>query len=221
MKTFSQGIKKFADFHLKSTKRKLNKLDLSRCDIGKIGFYEVIPVLLRTETVTIQGHPLTPLELKEFSTRLIELEDREIKTLDISSCNLNNESMPQISNFVMYLENLDLHHSEFGAESMRTLVTAIQEKGVGKLKSLNLRLCKLNDECLEILSEIIPRISSVTLSSNNFSGISAVKTLCSKIEGSEKVQLRYLDLKYSRVSQDMKKSLGEVCKKLNIDLKVW
>ena len=178
-------------------------------------------MLLRTETVTIQGHPLTPLELKEFSTKLIELEERELKTLDISSCNLNNQSMPQISNFVMHLENLDLHHSEFGVESMKTLVSSIQEKGVGKLRSLNLRLCKLNDECLEILAEIIPSISSVTLSSNNFSGISAVKTLCSKIENSDKVQLRYLDLKYSRVSQDMKKSLGEVCKKLNIDLKVW
>ena len=55
----------------------------------------------------------------------------------------------------------------------------------------------------------------------NFSGISAVKKLCSRIESSEKVQLRYLDMKYSRVSQDMKKSLGEVCKKMNIDLKVW
>ena len=30
-------------------------MDFSRCDIGKIGFYELIPVLLRTENVAIQG----------------------------------------------------------------------------------------------------------------------------------------------------------------------
>ena len=175
----------------------------------------------RTEFTIIQGYSLTPLHLKEFSDKLASFKDAKIKSLDISSCNLTDESMPQISRFITRLENLDLHNSDFSAESMKILVKQIQENGIGKLISLNLRLCKLNDDCLEILSEIIPKIESLTLSSNNFSGNSAVKSLCTKIENSDKLTLKFLDLKYSRLSQDMKKSLGEVCKKLNIDLKVW
>ena len=79
----------------------------------------------------IQGHPLTPLELKEFSSKLLELENRELKTLDISSCGLSKESMPQIASFVTCLESLDLHNSEFGVESMRSLVDIVQEKAGG------------------------------------------------------------------------------------------
>ena len=199
----------------------MTKLDLSRCDIGKQGFYELIPVLLRTQSVTFQGHSLSPLELKEFSARLNEFEDREIKSLDISSCNLTNESMPQLVTFMTQIENVDLHNSDFGVESMKLLVKQIQENGTGKLRTLNLRMCKLNDDCLEILSDVIPKLYSVTLSSNNFSGISAVKSLCYKIDNSDKIVLKLLDMKYSRLAQDMKKSLGEVCKKHNIDLKVW
>ena len=194
---------------------------MSRTNIGKSGFYELIPVLLNTEQVTLQGNDLSPLELKEFATKLKEEESPKIKILDISSTSLSNESMPQISNFINLIESLDLHNSDFSPESMKTLVTAIEEKGIGKLKTLNLRLCKLNDACLEILSEIIPKIISINLSSNNFSGNLAVKTLCTKIERTEKASLKFLDMKYSRLSQDMKKSLGEVCRSKNIELKVW
>ena len=194
---------------------------MSRTNIGKSGFFELIPVLLRTEQVTIQGNELSALELKEFSTKLKEEENPQIKVLDISSTGLSNESMPQISSFINLIESIDLHNSNFSPDSMKTLVSSIEENGIGKLKTLNLRLCKLNDSCLEILSEIIPKITSINLSSNNFSGNLAVKTLCSKIEKAEKASLKFLDMKYSRLSQDMKKSLGEVCRTKNIELKVW
>ena len=194
---------------------------MSRTNMGKSGFYELIPVLVRTEQVTLQGSKLSPLELKEFANKLKEAENPKIKILDISSTSLSNESMPQISSFINLIESIDLHNSDFNQESMRTLVTAIEEHGIGKLRTLNLRLCKLNDACLEILSEIIPKIFSINLSSNNFSGNLAVKTLCTKIEKTEKASLKFLDLKYSRLSQDMKKSLGEVCRNKNIELKVW
>ena len=206
---------------IKSPKKKLKKLDMSQCDIGKTGFYELIPAMIATETVIFQNQSLSPVELKEFGTRLRLAEKTTIKSLDISSCNLNDESMPQISSFITQLENVDLHNSDFSVESMKILVNHVQESGVGSLTHLNLRMCRLTDDCLEVLSEIIPKISSLTLSSNNFSGINAVKTLVSKLESSSKISLKHLDLKYSRLSQEMKKILGETCKKLNIELKVW
>ena len=217
----SPGIRAFTSTYLASSRVKLKKLDMSRTNMGKSGFYELIPVLVRTEQVTLQGSKLSPLELKEFANKLKEAENPKIKILDISSTSLSNESMPQISSFINLIESIDLHNSDFNQESMRTLVTAIEEHGIGKLRTLNLRLCKLNDACLEILSEIIPKIFSINLSSNNFSGNLAVKTLCTKIEKTEKASLKFLDLKYSRLSQDMKKSLGEVCRNKNIELKVW
>ena len=206
---------------IKSPKKKLKKLDMSQCDVGKTGFYELIPAMIATETVIFQNQSLSPVELKEFGTRLRLAEKTTIKSLDISSCNLNDESMPQISSFITQLENVDLHNSDFSVESMKILVNHVQESGVGSLTHLNLRMCRLTDDCLEVLSEIIPKISSLTLSSNNFSGINAVKTLVSKLESSSKISLKHLDLKYSRLSQEMKKILGETCKKLNIELKVW
>ena len=218
---FSLGIRAFASVHEATDKVKLAKLDMSRTNIGKSGFFELIPILLRTEQVTIQGNELSALELKQFSTKLKEEENPQIKVLDISSTGLSNESMPQISSFINLIESIDLHNSSFSPDSMKTLVSSLEENGIGKLKTLNLRLCKLNDACLEILSEIIPKITSINLSSNNFSGNLAVKTLCSKIEKTEKASLKFLDMKYSRLSQDMKKSLGEVCRTKNIELKVW
>ena len=206
---------------IKSPKKKLKKLDMSQCDIGKTGFYELIPAMIATETVIFQNQSLSPVELKEFGTRLRQAEKTTIKSLDISSCNLNDESMPQLSSFITQLENVDLHNSDFSVESMKILVNHVQESGVGSLTHLNLRMCRLTDDCLDVLSEIIPKISSLTLSSNNFSGINAVKTLVSKLESSSKISLKHLDLKYSRLSQEMKKILGETCKKLNIELKVW
>ena len=123
---------------------------MSRTNIGKSGFFELIPILLRTEQVTIQGNELSALELKQFSTKLKEEENPQIKVLDISSTGLSNESMPQISSFINLIESIDLHNSNFSPDSMKTLVSSIEENGIGKLKTLNLRLCKLNDSCLEI-----------------------------------------------------------------------
>ena len=97
-------------------------------------------------------------------------ENSNIKSLDISSCDLTDEVMPQIASLVIKLESLDLHNSEFSVDGIHILVKYIKENGFGKLKSLNLRLCKLNEECLEVLSDIIPGVGSVTLSANNFSG---------------------------------------------------
>ena len=55
----------------------------------------------------------------------------------------------------------------------------------GVLKTINLRMCKLTNECLQILSEIIPYLQSVVLSSNNFGGSSGLKALAESIDSAK------------------------------------
>ena len=217
---FRAEIKKFADIQRKS--KNLKKLDMSRCELSQRAFFELIPVILKTEHVILQGNLVSPIDLKILSTQIHEAKGYLcLKTLDMSSSNLTDVSLQQISKLVFLIENADFQNSSFGPEGMDMLIKCFHKFEGGVLKSLNLRMCKLTDRCLEILSELIPHLSSVILSSNNFSGSSGVRLLVQMINQKEENKLQHLDLRYSRVTQDMKKALSEVCRKEKIDLKIW
>ena len=195
----------------------MKKLDLSCCELSQRGFFEFIPILLKTEHVILQGNPISPIDLKILSKQIHDAKGKTaLKTLDMSSSNLNDESLQQISKFAFLLENVDFQNSNFGPEGMESLIKCFHKFEGGVLQSLNLRMCKLTDKCLEILFELIPHLSSVILSSNNFSGSSGVR-----LDEREDNRLRHLDLRYSRVTQDMKKTLSLVCRNQKIDLKIW
>ena len=202
--------------------KKLSKLDMSRCQLSQNGFYELIPILLKTEHVVLQGNLISPIELKIFSSQIRESKGGVVlKTLDISSSNLTDESPQQIAKLAFLVENIDLHNSSFGPEGVAMLVKCFHKFQGGVLKTLNMRMCKLNDECLTILSEVIPHLNSVVLSSNNFGGSAGLKTLAESMDSTEQPTLRHIDLRHSRVTQEMKKVMNEVCRKHKIDLKIW
>jgi hypothetical protein len=48
---------------------------------------------------------------------------------------------------------------------------------------------------LEILSQIVPQLNSVILSSNNFSGVNALKSLALAIDMEENRNLNHIDLR--------------------------
>ena len=202
--------------------KKLSKLDMSRCQLSQNGFYELIPILLKTEHVILQGNLISPIELKIFSSQIRETKGGIVlKTLDISSSNLTDESLQQIAKLAFLVENIDLHNSSFGPDGVTMLVKCFHKFQGGVLKTLNLRMCKLNDQCLCILSEVIPNLTSVVLSSNNFGGSAGLAALAESIDTTEKLKLRHIDLRHSRVTQEMKKVVNEVCRKHKIDLKIW
>ena len=77
------GIKKLSGVHRRT--KALKKLDMSRCQLSQNGFYELIPIILKSEHVILQvekvrdgnyqaflsqGNQITPLELKIFSGQL-------------------------------------------------------------------------------------------------------------------------------------------------------
>ena len=119
------------------------------------------------------------------------------------------------------MESLDIHNSNFGPEGVSMLVKCFHKFEGGVLKSINMRMCKLTDECLTILSEIVPYLNSVVLSSNNFGGSAGLKALAENIISAEKRKLKHIDLRHSRVSQEMKKLVNEACRRQKIDLKIW
>ena len=200
----------------------MKKLDMSQCGLSQREFFELIPIILKTEIVIIQRNPISDIDLKIFSTQFHEAKGHiKLKSLDISSSSLTDESLKQISKFAFLIENLDLQDSTFGHKGLECLLKCFQESEVKSLQSLNMRMCKLTDDCLEPLSQIIPYLSSVTLSSNNFSAATGVRLLVTRIDQEEDYLLRHLDLRYSRVSQDMKKILGDLCRRKKIELKVW
>ena len=202
--------------------KKLRKLDMSRCQLSQNGFYELIPILLKTEHVVLQGNHISPIELKIFSSQIRESKGGVVlKTLDISSANLTDESLQQISKLAFLVENIDLHNSSFGPDGVSMLVKCFHKFEGGVLHTLNLRMCKLTDQCLSILSEVIPHLNSVVLSSNNFAGSAGLKALAESIDTTEERKLKHIDLRHSRVTQEMKKVVNEVCRKYKIDLKIW
>ena len=93
---------------------------------------------------------LTPIELKIFARQIRDAKDVTVKTLDLSSSNLNDDCLYEIAKFVTFLENVDVHNSNFTTESLEMLVKCCKKFGMGSLKSLNMRMCKMNDDCLKV-----------------------------------------------------------------------
>ena len=205
------------------------------------GFYELIPIVMKTEHVVLQGNQMSATELKIFSSQLRESKKGSVvlKKLDISNSNLTDESLQQIAKVAFLVEEIDLHNSNFGEDGVEMLVKCYHKFDGGVLKTLNLRMCKLTDPCLRILSEIIPYLQSVVLSGNTFGGSSGLKALAESIDTAKGInlffstnksrnnfrylgrKLRHIDLRHSRVSQEMKKVVNEACRKHKIDLKIW
>ena len=193
---------------------------------------------MKTEHVVLQGNQMSATELKIFSSQLRESKKGSVvlKKLDISNSNLTDESLQQIAKVAFLVEEIDLHNSNFGEEGVEMLVKCYHKFDGGVLKTLNLRMCKLTDPCLRILSEIIPHLQSVVLSGNTFGGSSGLRALAESIDTAKGKlvscylpvipcnsgrKLRHIDLRHSRVSQEMKKVVNEACRKHKIDLKIW
>ena len=151
------------------------------------GFYELIPIVMRTEHAVLQGNQMTAIELKIFSSQLREAKKGSValKKLDISNSNLTDESLQQIAKLAFLVEEIDLHNSTFGEEGIEMLVKCYHKFEGGVLKTINMRMCKLNDQCLNILSEIIPYLQSVVLSGNTFGGSSGLKALAENIDSAK------------------------------------
>ena len=59
---------------------------MSRCHLNEHAFYELMPVVLRTEHVVLEGNRFFPLEMKIFARQVRECNARRLDTLVLSGC---------------------------------------------------------------------------------------------------------------------------------------
>lgn len=216
------GIRKIVQPHKRW--RRLRRLDMSRCHLNEHAFYELIPLILRTEQVLLEGNEFSPLELKIFARQVREMQQGyRLETLTLNGCQLDDDSLHEIAKFATKIANLQLQNNAFTIDGISALVRSCKKHEMGVMKTLNLRGCKLNSECLNELSDIIPRLQSFTASNNNFNHLDAAKGLANAIEtaATDSRKIAFVDLRHCRLIDSGKKLLSEVCRKRKIDIKMW
>jgi hypothetical protein len=62
-----------------------------------------------------------------------------------------------------YVPNVNLSGNEFGPGGVRALAKFCRKYEMGKLKSLNLKGCKMDSDCLAELSDLVPALESAVI----------------------------------------------------------
>ena len=214
------GIRKITQPH-KKTKR-LKKLEMSRCHLNEHAFYELMPLIMKTETVIMEGNEFSPLELKIFARQVRDSEKLKLETFHLNSCKLNDECLQEIAKFITHVPHMQLMNNHFSAVGMRTVAKYCRKYENGKMKSLNLKGCKMNEEALLELADIVPGLESAVLSFNNFSGNVGVKALAEKLSsGGDSVKIKFIDMRHCRLLDGSKKQISDIARKQKIEIKMW
>ncbi len=216
------GIRKITQPQ-KKTKR-LKRMDLSRCSLNEHAFYELIPLILKTEQVILEGNRFSPLELKIFARQVRESDKTRLDTLILTNCQLDDVCLYEIAKFAFKIPNLVLQGGNFSSEGLRHLAKYCRKHEWEKIRSLNLRGCKLTSECLSDLGELAPGLETLNISYNNFSGADVgVKAFAAALaDGASGVRrTRFVDLRHCRLSDASKRALGDIGRREKIEFKMW
>ncbi|QQP51112.1 Si:ch211214b163 [Caligus rogercresseyi] len=203
---------------ISTTKRKtkrLKKIELGRCNINDHGFYELIPLILKTEVVILDGNDLFPLELRIFARQLKEKVAEakgvmKLQTLVLSNCSLLDDCLFELSRCITHIPNVDLRNNKFTIEGLRALAKFCRKSDMGKLKSINLRGCGVTSDELEELADVFIKFETLNLAGNSLNGRPGVEEFC-----------RFIDLRHCRLHEQSKKLIQESCRKLKIDSKIF
>ena len=215
------GIRKITQPQ-KKTKR-LKKLEMSRCHLNEHAFYELMPLIIKTETVIMEGNEFSPLELKIFARQVRDSEKLKLETFHLNSCKLNDECLQEIAKFITHIPHMQLMNNQFSALGMRSVAKFCRKYENGKMKSLNLKGCKMNEEALLELADIIPGLESAVISFNNFSGNVGVKALVETLSSGDggEVKVKFIDMRHCRLLDGSKKQISDIARKQKIEIKMW
>ena len=62
---------------------------MSRCHLNEHAFYELIPVVMRTEHVVLEGNRFFPLEMKIFARQVKDCTALRLDTIVLTGCQVN------------------------------------------------------------------------------------------------------------------------------------
>ena len=131
---------------------------MSRCHLNEHAFYELIPVVLRTSHVGLEGNRFFPLEMKIFARQVRECNNLKLETIVLSGCQVGQND----PNYV-------------GRSSCRkVLLTSFVQ--------MDWLLLQLDDDCLAEAAKWMTHVPSVVMSNNEFGpdGARALAKLCRK-----------------------------------------
>ncbi|XP_040568207.1 uncharacterized protein [Lepeophtheirus salmonis] len=217
------GVRKISTTRRKT--KRLKKIELGRCNINDHAFYELIPLILRTEVVILDGNDLYPLELRIFARHLKEKAGEgsnamKLKTLVLSNCNLLDDCLFELSRCITYVPNVDLRNNKFTIEGLRTLAKFCRKRDMGELKAINLRGCGITSDEVGELSDVLVKFETLNLAGNNLKGKTGIEEFCQALS-SQEVKLKFIDLRHCRLHEHSQKLIQDTCRKLKIDHKIF
>ena len=66
---------------------------MSRCHLNEHAFYELLPVVLRTSHVGLEGNRFFPLEMKIFARQVRECNNLKLETIVLSGCQVSKNQL--------------------------------------------------------------------------------------------------------------------------------
>ena len=155
-----------------------------------------------------------------------------LKTLEIISCNLDDNQLILIAKVIPLIETVDLSgNSSLGVPGIKMLAEAIRnakneaskENRMIRLSTLILSNCNIKGEQLEFLAEAIPHVRTVDLSHNRSMSKAGLKVLVKEIsnaERKERTALRKLDLSFCELRENSLVLLDDVCIPVEVQIVV-
>ena len=214
------GLRKITQTRKKT--RRLKKIEMSRCNINDHAFYELMPLILKTETVILDGNELYPLELRIFARQVKECENLRLKNFVLANSNLQDDCLAEMAKFMTRIRNIDLRNNHFTYEGLKCLARTIRKKGIGELRALNLRGCGLLNDDLEKSANMLVKLESLNITANNFSGKTGVEAFCDALNDPDNdVNLKYVDFRHCRLADSSRKLVQETCRRKKIEFKVY
>ncbi len=136
---------------------------------------------------------------------------------------LDDECLSEASRWMSHVRSVVLSNNEFTAAGVRALAKSLRKQDMGKLRSLALKSCRMDSDCLYELADILPHLESAVLSYNNFSGQEGVRRLADRLTsgGGGTVRLKHLEMRHCRLIDGGKKALGDAGKKAGVEVKLW
>uniref|UniRef100_A0A0G4HAR1 SKP1 component dimerisation domain-containing protein n=2 Tax=Chromera velia CCMP2878 TaxID=1169474 RepID=A0A0G4HAR1_9ALVE len=191
---------KSLDERLKGLKL-LKKLNLAHCHVTDEGAKEIfssLPALL--EELEIQNNMHIGMDgWRSLGERLKSLD--RLKTLDLSCCDLNDESAIQIfPSFPAALEKLDLYDNmHIGMDGWRSLGERL--KSLDLLKTLDLSCCNLTNESAgHLFPSLSVTLEELHLYDNWEIGFQGWASLCRRLENLD--QLKKLNLERCNLTNE-------------------
>lgn len=142
---------------------KILELSIRKCDLTK-NVFDMIEKIETLERLNISGNKDLNIRTEPFRNIL-----KRVKYLDISDCNLNEESLQFILENAENLLSLDYSKNTLSCPFQR-IVLNINRKTKNKLEVLNLADCNLNSDDLDFIF-IFENLKEINLSDNNFGNI--------------------------------------------------